>query len=203
MTTSPSGTSQETVAEFAFSCVTVTLTGDGGLSGTDQGKAQERSKRRRLRTGTRPCTPPWGASPTSAHGSTLARAIGSSFSGESVPRREVAQQVHKAEPCQQQHMHGMVLTGLVGSCPLCVWEVCRHRATPCLCSYPSVAPAGFGSLHPLARTPPCLAVVEKCAYCTPHPLQCPTVGKEDKLTRHLTGSSLKGLLAVADIAHCS
>ena len=28
-------------------------------------------------------------------------------------------------------------------------------------------------------------------------------GKEDKPVRHLTDSSLKGLLAVADIAHCS
>lgn len=109
----------------------------------------------------------------------------------------------RLSPCQQQHMHGMVLPGLVGSCPLWGEEVCRHRATPCLCSYPFVAPAGFSSLCSLARTPPCLAVGEKCAHCTPHPLQCPTAGKEDKLARHLTGSSLKGFLAVADIAHCS
>lgn len=134
----------------------------------DQSKAQERGKRRCLRKGTRPCTPPRMASPTSALGSTLARATGSSFFGESVPRRGVAQPVHKAEtlPAATHARHdaywasGQLPTtwgeGVQAqSYSLCAATPLRHpRALAVFARWPGLLPAWLSVRR---------------AHCTPHP----------------------------------
>lgn len=87
----------------------------------------------------------------------------------------------RLSPSQQQHTHGMVLTGLVVAAH-CDRKVRRHRAAPCLCSCPSVTPAGFSSSQLLARTPPCLAVGEKCAHC--HLTLCNVLQQQRRTSSH-------------------